>query len=85
MGRKESNQTNKTMQFQQGIHVLLAYADPESFVRGGPTLTMFFFDEGKEEPNITISRPLSIHQRNAILMAFCWLADVGPTLNALAW
>ena len=39
-------------------------ADPESFVRGGPTLTFFFFffffffflvDEGRKDPNTTIS------------------------------
>ena len=29
------------------------FADPESFARGGPTLT-FFPDEGKEDPNSTI-------------------------------
>ena len=43
-------------------------ADPESFVRGGPTLTTFFqlFDEGREDPNTTISRPSSARQLNAI-------------------
>ena len=28
-------------------------ADPESFARGGPTLTTFVFDEGKENPKST--------------------------------
>ena len=29
-------------------------ADPESFVRGGPTLTTFFrVDEGRDNPNTT--------------------------------
>ena len=34
-------------------------ADPESFVRGGPTLTAFFFlvDEGREDQNNTKSEP----------------------------
>ena len=43
-------------------------ADPESFVRGDPTLTTFFFkvDEGREDPSPTLSGPSSAHQRNAI-------------------
>ena len=46
-------------------------ADPESFFRGGPTLTTFLFllflvDEGREDPNTTISRPSSARQRNVI-------------------
>ena len=33
-------------------------ADPESFVRGGPTVTgVFFVDEGRRDPNTTISVP----------------------------
>ena len=45
-----------------------ACADPESFVRGGPTLK-FFFVEGREDPNqtnITISGPSLTRQQNAI-------------------
>ena len=51
-------------------------ADPESFVRGGPTLTTFFFllfflvDEGREDPSTTISGPSSARQRNAIKWRF---------------
>ena len=44
-------------------------ADPESFARVGPTLTMFFwggFLEEKEDPNSTKSGPSSVHQLNAI-------------------
>ena len=37
----------------------------------------FLVGEGREDPNTTISGSLS-----AILMAFCWLAGDGPTLNA---
>ena len=59
-----------------------AYADPESFVRGGPTLTTFFFffyfDEGWKDQNTTIAG----HRRPASEMAFRWRADDGPTLNA---
>ena len=52
-------------------------ADPESYVRGGPTL-IFLVDEGREDQNTTIGGPSSARQRNA----FCWRADNGPTLNA---
>ena len=49
------------------------YADPESFVIEGPTLTtfflvwllfllLFFLDEGIEDPNTTISGPSSARQ-----------------------
>ena len=62
---------------------LAACTDPESFVRGGPTFTtIFLVDEGKEDPNTTISGPSSARQRNAIEMAFRWRADDGPTLGA---
>ena len=39
---------------------------------GGPTLTTFFFlvDEGREDPNTTISRPTSARQQTVVpLMA----------------
>ena len=42
------------------------------FVRGGPLLTTFFFffffqlDEGRKDPNTTISGPLTARQQNAI-------------------
>ena len=42
----------------------------------------FFFNEGWEDPNATISGPLSALQRNAIYMAFRWRADDGSTLYA---
>ena len=55
-----------------------ACADPESFVRGGPTLTSFssvflIADEGKEDLNTTISGHSSARQQNAIQIAFSWL------------
>ena len=41
--------------------------DPESYVRGGPTLTLFFLvDEGREDQNTTISGPSLARQQNAI-------------------
>ena len=40
-------------------------------------------NEGREDPNTTISGPISARQRNAIYMAFHWRANDGPlTLNA---
>ena len=54
-----------------------------NFVRGGPTLTFYFFhffDEGRNDSNNTISGPSTGRQRNAIQMAFRWRADGGPTL-----
>ena len=45
----------------------------ESFVRGS------LAEEGREDP---ISGPSLARPRNAILMAFRWRADDGPTLNA---
>ena len=38
--------------------------DPETFVRGGPTLTfflLFLFDEGREDPNTIIGPPAKRH------------------------
>ena len=60
-------------------------ADPEIFVRGGPTLTTFFvLVEGRNDHNTTRSGLSSARQRNAIKMAFRWCADHsdGPTLNS---
>ena len=56
-------ESNQSMQ----LH-LQACADQESFFSeggGGPTLT-FLIDEGKEDPNTTISGPSSARQRNVI-------------------
>ena len=63
---------------QMSLHI--PCGDPESFVRGGPTLTVFFFyiDEGMEDLNTTISRPSLAHQRNAIKMVFYLRANDGP-------
>ena len=52
----------------------LSCADPESFARGGPTLTGFFvflfFNEGNEDPNNTKCGPSLARQRNAIKWRF---------------
>ena len=66
------------------------WADPESFVRGGPTLTGFFcvvfclfflVDEGREDQNTTLAghRPASGTPLNGF---FRCEADDGPTLKA---
>ena len=49
-------------------------ADPESFVRGGPTLTAFFsVDEGREYPNTTksgaIIGPVAKYNLNGVSLA----------------
>ena len=43
----------------------------------------FFFlvDEGRYDPNTTLSGPSSASQLNANYLAFCWSADYGSTLN----
>ena len=48
-----------------------ACMDPESFVRGGPTLTLFFLvDKGKEDLNTTKSGPSSAHLSETPFMIF---------------
>ena len=49
--------------------IYTACADPDSFVRGSPTLMVFFgflVDKWRKDPNTTISGPSSAHQQNAI-------------------
>ena len=60
-----------------------ACAEPDSFIRGGPTLTTFFLpvDEGRDDPITTKCGPLSVRQRNVICMAFRCRADDDPLLN----
>ena len=45
-----------------------ACADPEVFIRGGPTSTMIFIlvDEGRKNPDTTISGSSKARQQNAI-------------------
>ena len=54
------------------------------FCQSGSNFDNVFFlvDEGREDPNTTISGPSLARQRNAIYMAFRWQADDGPTFNA---
>ena len=65
----------------------IAWSDPESFVRGGPTLISFFFlfflvDEGRLDPNATKSGQSLARQRNAIKSVDLWRVDDDPTMNA---
>ena len=61
----------------------LSFADPESFVRGAQNLikALFVIDEIRKDTNSTKSGSPQARQRNAILMAFRWQADNGPTLD----
>ena len=55
------------------------------FVQGVPTVKGFFVflvDDGREDPNTTISGPLSARQRKPFKWRFFWYAGHGPTLNA---
>ena len=54
------------------------------YQRGSNFDNFLLVGEGRKAPNTctTISGPSSARQRNAIKMAFRWLADGGPTLNA---
>ena len=64
---------------------MLICADPESFVRGGPTLksdNVFFYffsliDEGRDDPNTTNCWQSSARQRNVIEMTFRLRANAG--------
>ena len=49
--------------------------------RGSKFDKFFLADEGKEDPNTTLSGTSSAGQRNAIQMAFRWRADHGLILN----
>ena len=52
------------------------------FCQRGSNFDFFLFDEGRKDPNTTISGPSMAGQRNAVQIAFRWQADDGPTLNA---
>ena len=66
------------------IHSEPPCADPESFVRGGPTLIRFVLvNEGIEDPNTTKSDSLSARQRSAIVMKFRWRVNNDPTFAGL--
>ena len=58
------------METQARLQLSIQCADPESFASGGPTLTFFsLVDEGREDPNTTLSGPSLARQRNAIKIA----------------
>ena len=50
------------MEHVNDMYIVKACADPESFIKGGPTWNFdnfFVVDEGREDPNTTISGPSS--------------------------
>ena len=49
--------------------------------RGSKIDKMFLVDEGNRDSNATIIGPSLARKQNAILMAFRWRANYGPTLN----
>ena len=59
---------------------LVTCGDPESFARGGPTLTFFFacFFMRGERVQIALKEG---HHQSASETPFCWRADDGPTLK----
>ena len=64
-----------------------AYADPERFVRGGPTLTtlfVFLVDEWREDPKTTLSGPSSACQQKAIKCRFAGVPLMAQH-RMLAW
>ena len=51
-----------TEAWQPALSSSATCADPESIVRGDPTLTrVFLVGEGREDPNTTISGPMKRH------------------------
>ena len=57
---KKKNKKMTTCKFNARIHKVLSEV-------GGPTLTFFFLvDEGREDPNTTISEPSLDSQENTI-------------------
>ena len=58
------------------LSVTTTCADPESFVRGGPTLTTL----GRNYPNTTISGPFSARQRNASLACRFYFKGIGTSI-----
>ena len=88
--KHDSHYTQSSTNTITALKVSQSCADLESFCQRGSNIRkrfiLFYFsvEEGREDPNTTISGSSSARQRNAILMAFCWRADDGPTLK-LAW
>ena len=64
-------------------------ADPDSFVRGGPTLTTFFYlvDEGRKDLNTTLNvqslDPPAKRHLNGVLLACRWWPNIEFWLGSL--
>ena len=75
-----------------GIALYIPCSDPESFVWGDPTLKTFFYffilllfifvDEGRENPNTTISRPSSA---GGPMIAQHWMLTWSAIRAGIAW
>ena len=70
-----SNRSNVLLRIHS---LLLSCVDPETFVRGGPPLTIFLFDERRDD-----LIPLKAgHLWPASKMPFKWRSNDGITLNS---
>ena len=74
----------ESLHWFRSIFEYFACADPGSSVREGQRSLTTFFDDGREDPNTTLSGSSLSLQRNTILMAFRWRADDRQTWM-LAW
>ena len=71
------------MEHVNDMYIVKACAYPESFIKGCPTSNFdnfFVVDEGREDPNTTISGPSSARQRNTIKWCFA-----GVPMMAIKW
>ena len=60
----ESAPTSYAVLSSNEVRSVCSCADPDNFVRGSPKFDVFFFlvEEGREDPNTTISGPSSARQ-----------------------
>ena len=89
MGRQTLKKHSQHM--PKGLYTRCVCMDPESYARGGPTLTAFFYfiffllvDEGRKDPNTSISGPSSARQQNAIKWHFAGMPMLAQH-TMLAW
>ena len=73
-----------SVKVQTSLHILRGSIKFCQRVSDFDVFFCFFFlvDEGRDNPNATISGPTSARQRNAFEMAFRCRTNDGPTFNA---